>query len=63
MHSTWSKRQLVQGEPFSTTSHRTLRARQQQHALDALRFTGRALAGRPAVEAFLLDLASVSTVD
>lgn len=52
MHSTWSRRQLVHGEPFSTTSQRTLRARQQQQALDARRFTGRLWAERPAAEAF-----------
>jgi hypothetical protein len=53
-HSTWSKRQLVQGEPFSTTSQRTLRARQQQQARDALRLIGRFAADRPAAEAFRL---------
>lgn len=41
-HSTSSRRQLVHGEPFSTTSQRTLRARQQQQAFDALLLTGRA---------------------
>lgn len=53
-HSTWSRRQLVHGEPFSTTSQRTLRARQQQQARDALRLIGRFAADRPAAEAFLL---------
>lgn len=53
-HSTWSRRQFVQGEPLSTTSQRTLRARQQQHALEALLFTGRLLEERPAVEALRL---------
>lgn len=52
-HSTWSNRQFVHGEPFSTTSHRTLRARQQQQALEARLFTGRLWAESPAVEAFL----------
>jgi hypothetical protein len=61
MHSTWSSRQFVQGEPFSTTSQRTFRARQQQHALDARRFTGRALAERPAVEALRFPFESEST--
>lgn len=50
----------MHGDPFSTTSQRTLRARQQQQALDARRFTGRELAGRPAVEALRLLLGSVS---
>lgn len=54
-HSTWSRRQFVHGEPLSTTSQRTLRARQQQQALEALRLTGRLPAVfSPAVEAFLL---------
>lgn len=53
-HSTWSKRQLVQGEPFSTTSQRTLRARQQQQAREALRLMGLLAADRPAAEAFRL---------
>lgn len=52
-HSTWSKRQFVQGEPFSTTSHRTLRARQQQQAFEARLLTGRLWPESPAVEAFL----------
>lgn len=39
MHSTSSRRQLVQGAPCSTTLHRTLRDRQHWHALEALRFT------------------------
>jgi hypothetical protein len=46
-HSTWSRRQFVHGEPFSTTSQRTLRARQQQQALEARRLTGRFWAARP----------------
>jgi hypothetical protein len=40
MHSTSSKRQLVQGAPCSTTLHLTFRALQHWHALEALRFTG-----------------------
>lgn len=40
-HLTSSNLQLVHGEPFSTTSHRTLRALQQQQAFDARRFIGR----------------------
>lgn len=60
-HSTWSSRQFVHGEPLSTTSHRTLRARQQQQAFEARRFTGRELAASPAVEALRLPLGSVST--
>jgi hypothetical protein len=44
----------VHGEPFSTTSQRTLRARQQQQARDALRLIGRFAAERPAAEAFRL---------
>lgn len=44
----------MQGEPLSTTSQRTFLARQQQHALDARRFTGRELPARPATEAFRL---------
>lgn len=51
-HSTWSKRQFVHGEPFSTTSHRTLRARQQQQAFEARLLTGRLWPEIPAVEAF-----------
>lgn len=51
-HSTWSKRQFVHGEPFSTTSQRTLRARQQQQAFEARLFTGRLWPESPAVEAF-----------
>ena len=46
----------MQGEPFSTTSHRTLRARQQQQALEARLFTGRELAASPAVEALRFPL-------
>lgn len=60
-HSTWSSRQFVQGEPFSTTSQRTLRARQQQQAFEARRLTGRELAESPADEALRLLLGSVST--
>jgi hypothetical protein len=41
----------VQGDPFSTTSQRTLRALQQQQAFDARRFTGRLWVERPAAEA------------
>jgi hypothetical protein len=41
MHSTWSNRQLVHGEPNCTISQRTLRARQQQHAFEVLFFVGR----------------------
>lgn len=59
-HSTWSSRQFVQGEPFSTTSQRTFRARQQQHAFEARLFTGRAAPGKPAVEALRLFCVSVS---
>ena len=51
IHSTWSRRQFVQGDPFSTTSQRTLRALQQQQAFDARRFTGRLWEERPATEA------------
>src|SRR5437764_4764608 len=50
-HSTSSRRQLVQGVPLSTTSHRTFRERQQWQALEARRFTVRPLAGRPAARA------------
>lgn len=53
-HSTSSSRQLVQGAPLSTTSHRTFRARQQQQAFDALLLTGREAAGRPAAADFRL---------
>lgn len=42
----------MQGDPFSTTSQRTLRALQQQQAFEARRFTGRLWAERPATEAF-----------
>lgn len=52
----------MHGEPFSTTSHRTLRARQQQQAFEARRFTGREFAESPAVEALRLPLGSVSRV-
>lgn len=54
IHSTSSNRQFVQGEPFSTTSQRTLRARQQQQALDARLFTGRDVPDNPAAAAFRL---------
>lgn len=50
-HSTWSRRQLVQGEPLSTTSQRTFLARQQQHAREARLLMGRFPAASPAVEA------------
>jgi hypothetical protein len=52
----------VHGEPFSTTSHRTFLARQQQHAFEARRLTGRELAESPAVEALRLLWDSVSMV-
>jgi hypothetical protein len=52
---------LVQGEPFSTTSQRTFRARQQQQAFDARLFTGRLLPVSPALEAFRFP-ASVSVI-
>lgn len=60
MHSTWSRRQLVQGEPFSTTSQRTFLARQQQQAREARRLMGRLAPGNPAVDAFRLFWGSVS---
>lgn len=41
----------MQGDPFSTTSQRTLRALQQQQAFDARRFTGRLWEEGPATEA------------
>lgn len=41
MHSTWSRRQFVQGAPCSTTLQRTLRDLQHWQALDARRLTGR----------------------
>lgn len=44
----------MQGEPLSTTSQRTFRARQQQQALEALLLTGRLRVGAPAVEALRL---------
>lgn len=53
-HSTSSRRQFVHGEPFSTTSQRTLRARQQWHAFEARRFTGLLLPEIPAAPALRL---------
>lgn len=41
----------MQGEPLSTTSQRTFRARQQQHAREARLLMGRFPAASPAVEA------------
>lgn len=61
-HSTWSNRQFVQGEPFSTTSQRTLRARQQQHAFEARLLTGRVLPDMPAVEALRFAWVSVEDI-
>lgn len=54
MHSTSSRRQLVQGAPCSVTLQRTLRARQHWHALEALRLTARVgpFPSSPAAEAF-----------
>lgn len=40
--------------PLSTTSQRTFRERQQEHALEARRLTVLPLVGRPAIETFLL---------
>lgn len=57
-HSTSSSLQLVQGIPWSTTSQRTLRARQQQHALEARLLIGRALAESPATPALRLPVLS-----
>jgi hypothetical protein len=39
--------------PLSTTSQRTFRDRQQEHALDARRLTVLPLVGRPAIDTFL----------
>jgi hypothetical protein len=39
--------------PLSTTSQRTFRDRQQEHALEARRLTVLPLVGRPAIETFL----------
>lgn len=52
----------MHGEPFSTTSQRTLRERQQQQAREARRLTGRAPPGNPATDAFRLFCASVSAI-
>lgn len=46
-HSTASRRQLVQGCPPVTTSQRTLRLRQDRHALDARRLHGCSLCSHP----------------
>lgn len=56
MHSTSSSLQLVQGAPCSVTLHRTLRARQHWHALEALLLTERPVAcpSRPAWAALRL---------
>ena len=52
MQSTWSRRQLVQGAPCSTTLQRTFRDRQHWQALLARRFTGRCtFCSMPAIEA------------